>query len=60
MIGVFPVLYVGWKLIHKTKIYKPIEVDLIKDLDTIEEYERSYVPEPAKYVPTAVIRCPLY
>lgn len=48
MIGVFPVLYVGWKIIHKTKIYKPEEVDLYKDLDTIEEYERTFVPEPSK------------
>ncbi|CAM1505047.1 Fc.00g106840.m01.CDS01 [Cosmosporella sp. VM-42] len=47
MIMLFPVLYIGWKLIHKTKIYKPIEVDLYKDLDVIEEYERNYVPVPA-------------
>ena len=48
MIMIFPVLYIGWKLIHKTKIYKPEEVDLYKDLDVIEEYERNYVPQPAK------------
>ncbi|KPM43679.1 General amino acid permease AGP2 [Neonectria ditissima] len=47
MVGVFPVLYVGWKLIHKTRILKPEEVDLNKDLDMIEEYERNYVPQPA-------------
>ncbi|KAK7408343.1 general amino acid permease agp2 [Neonectria punicea] len=47
MVGVFPVLYIGWKLIHKTRILKPEEVDLHKDLDMIEEYERNYVPQSA-------------
>ncbi|KAH7162200.1 amino acid permease/ SLC12A domain-containing protein [Dactylonectria estremocensis] len=47
MVGVFPVLYVGWKLIHKTKILKPEEVDLQKDLDIIANYEANYVPQPA-------------
>lgn len=46
MVGVFPVLYVGWKLIHKTKIHKPEDVDLRKDLDTVAEYEQNYVPQP--------------
>ena len=50
MVGVGPVLYVGWKLYHKTRIYKPEEVDLHKDLNTLEEYERNYVPQPPKYV----------
>lgn len=48
MIMLFPVLYFGWKIIHKTKIYKPIEVDLLKDLDVIEEYEQNFVPQPPK------------
>ncbi|KAF7553813.1 hypothetical protein G7046_g6992 [Stylonectria norvegica] len=47
MVAVFPILYVGWKLIHKTKIHKPEEVDLLKDLDVIAEYEANYVPQPA-------------
>jgi amino acid transporter len=47
MIGVFPVLYVVWKLIHKTKIYKPEEVDLQKDVAEIEEYEREFIPTKA-------------
>lgn len=48
MVMLFPVLYLGWKLIHKTKIMKPIEVDLMQDVDSIEEYERNYVPQPPK------------
>ncbi|KAG6277476.1 hypothetical protein E4U47_007169 [Claviceps purpurea] len=48
MLAVFPILYLGYKVVHKTKIYKPEEVELLKDLDTIEEYERLYVSKPAK------------
>ena len=48
MVMVFPVLFVGYKLFHKTRIYKPQEVDLQKDLDVIDEYERNYVSEPPK------------
>lgn len=44
MIGVFPVLFIGWKVIKKTKWLKPEEVDLRQGLDEIEEYERNYVP----------------
>jgi yeast amino acid transporter len=48
MIGVFPVLFFGWKLIKRTKWLKPEEVDLTKDLDEIAEYEANYVPTPPK------------
>jgi len=48
MIGVFPILFVGWKLIKRTKWLKPEEVDLVKDLDEIEDYTRNYVPSPPK------------
>jgi amino acid transporter len=41
-------MYVGWKLIHKTKIQKPHEVDLTKNLDEVREYEENYVPTPPK------------
>jgi amino acid transporter len=47
MIGVFPLLYVIWKVVHKTKIHKPEEVDLQKGLAEIEEYERNFVPTKA-------------
>lgn len=50
MIGVCPILYVGWKIIHKTRIYKPEEVDLQKDMAEIAEYERNFVEVPSKYV----------
>lgn len=58
MVGVFPVLYIGWKLIKKTKFRKPHEVDLYKDLDEIEEYHRNYVPTPPRQVPQALMPMP--
>jgi yeast amino acid transporter len=48
MIGVFPVLFFGWKFIKKTKWMKPEEVDLRKDVDEIEEYTREFVPIPPR------------
>ena len=48
MIGVFPVLFIGWKILKKTKWLKPEEVDLYKDVEEIEEYTRNYSPDPEK------------
>ncbi|KAF2145617.1 uncharacterized protein K452DRAFT_295219 [Aplosporella prunicola CBS 121167] len=48
MIGACPLLYIGWKLVHKTKFRSPMEVDLHQDLDEIEEYERNYIEMPPK------------
>merc|ERR1711939_196064 len=48
MVGVFPLLFVGWKFFKKTKWLKPEEVDLRKDMDELEEYERDYVPKPPR------------
>lgn len=36
---VAPILYVGWKLIKKTKILKPNEVDLVWERPVIDAYE---------------------
>lgn len=48
MIGVFPLLYLGWKYYKKTKFLKPHEVDLVKDVAEIDEYTRNYVARPAR------------
>lgn len=48
MVGVVPLLYVGYKVLKRSSYYKPEEVDLLKDLDEIEEYEANYQPQPAK------------
>lgn len=50
MIGVCPILFIGWKIIKKSKFYKPAEVDLFKNLEEIEEYQANYIPSPPKYV----------
>ncbi|KZF26415.1 amino acid permease [Xylona heveae TC161] len=50
MIGVFPIIFIFWKIYKKTTWLKPEEVDLFKDLDEIEEYTRNYVPRPARNV----------
>ncbi|KAL6718024.1 general amino acid permease agp2 [Lecanora helva] len=48
MIGVFPVLFIGWKLLKKTKWIKPEEADLLKDVEEIDEYTRNYTPNEAR------------
>ncbi|KAF2471983.1 uncharacterized protein BDR25DRAFT_259261 [Lindgomyces ingoldianus] len=48
MIFVFPVLFLGWKFIKRTKFMKPEEIDLYQDLEEIEEYTRNFVPTPDK------------
>ncbi|KAL4921107.1 amino acid permease/ SLC12A domain-containing protein [Aspergillus aurantiobrunneus] len=50
MIGVFPVLYFGWKIIRRTSVRKVEEIDVITGVDEIEEYTRNYVPEPASNI----------
>ena len=48
MIGVFPVLFFGWKIIKKTKWMRPEDIDLQKDLPEIEEYTRNYIETPPR------------
>ena len=48
MIGICPVLYVGWKVLKKTKIYSAEEVDLVKNVAEIDEYQRTFVPSPPR------------
>ncbi|GKZ29440.1 hypothetical protein AbraIFM66950_004848 [Aspergillus brasiliensis] len=50
MIGVFPVIYVGWKLWHRTKFLDPTEVDIVTGVEEVEVYTRNYVEEPSSNV----------
>lgn len=43
MIGVFPVLYVGWKIVHRTRFRRAEEVDLVSGVEEIDDYTRNYV-----------------
>ncbi|KAI9840639.1 MAG: hypothetical protein M1837_001408 [Sclerophora amabilis] len=47
MIGVFPILYFGWKIWRKTKFLRPDEVDLVQGVEDIDEYTRNYVEAPS-------------
>lgn len=47
-IFVFPVLFIFWKALKRTKWLRPEEVDLLRDLDEIEEYTRNYVEKPPR------------
>ncbi|GLA10631.1 amino acid permease/ SLC12A domain-containing protein [Aspergillus welwitschiae] len=47
MIGVFPVIYVGWKLWHRTKFLSPKEIDIVTGVEEVDVYTRNYVEEPS-------------
>jgi amino acid transporter len=42
MVGVAPILFVFWKVLHKTKWRSPQEVDLVWDAPLIDAYEASF------------------
>lgn len=44
MIGLFPILFIGWKLIKKTKWTRAVDVDLVGEVEEIEEYQANFVP----------------
>lgn len=48
MVGVFPVLFFGWKFFKKTKWLRPEEVDLLTGVKEIEDYTRNYMPDPKR------------
>lgn len=48
MVFIFPVLFIGWKFIKKTKWVQSQDADLVTDLAEIEEYTRNFVEIPEK------------
>ncbi|OQO02713.1 hypothetical protein B0A48_12242 [Cryoendolithus antarcticus] len=48
MIALTPILFVVWKILKKTKIRKPHEVDLRGEVASIDEYTRLFVPKPPR------------
>lgn len=50
MIGIFPVLFVGWKVLKKSKWQRPEEVDLLTNKAEVDAYERGYVDPIPRYV----------
>lgn len=49
MVIVAPILYVSWKLYHKTKIIPSAEVDLIWERPLIDAYEASFTDPPVGF-----------
>jgi len=49
MVAVCPVLYVGWKLLKKTKIVSAQECDLVWDKPQIDAYEAGFVEVPGGF-----------
>ena len=49
MVIVAPVLYIGWKLIKRTKFISAHEADLIWDRPVIDAYEASFVSPPVGF-----------
>ncbi|KAK3312411.1 putative carnitine transport protein [Apodospora peruviana] len=48
MIGVVPLLFLGYKVFMRSRFYAADEIDLYKNVAEIEEYQRTYVPMPPK------------
>ncbi|KAH6839048.1 General amino acid permease [Alternaria tenuissima] len=46
MVFAFPVLFIFWKLLKRTKWIAAHEADLVTDLAEIEEYHRTFVEKP--------------
>jgi amino acid transporter len=46
MVFAFPVLFIFWKLLKRTKWILAHEADLVTDLAEIEEYHRTFVEKP--------------
>lgn len=44
MIFICPVLFVGYKLVKRTRFLRADEIDLFKNVGEIDEYQRTYVP----------------
>jgi yeast amino acid transporter len=44
-----PILYIGWKLIKKTKYVKPHELDLVWERPVIDAYEDSFISKPTGF-----------
>ena len=48
MVGVFPVVFVVWKGLKRTKWLLPEEVDLVTGVEKIDEYTRNYIPDQSR------------
>ena len=49
MLIVAPILFIGWKLYHKTKWIKSSDVDLVWERPTIDAYEATFYDAPVGF-----------
>jgi yeast amino acid transporter len=49
MVIVAPVLFIGWKLVKRTKFVKPLEADLVWERPIIDAYEATFMSEPVGF-----------
>lgn len=49
MVLLAPILFFGWKIIHRTKIVKPTEADLVWDRPVIDAYEETFYSPPVGF-----------
>ncbi|KAH6655219.1 AAT family amino acid transporter [Truncatella angustata] len=49
MVILAPILFFGWKLIHRTKVVKPREADLIWERPIVEAYESTFEGPPTGF-----------
>ena len=46
MLLVAPILFIGWKIIHRTKLVRSHETDLVWERPIVDAYETSFYSEP--------------
>lgn len=46
---VAPITFFGWKLVKRTKLLKPLEVDLVWERPTIDNYEATFIDPPRSF-----------
>ncbi|QIW96769.1 hypothetical protein AMS68_002287 [Peltaster fructicola] len=49
MLIVAPIMFVVWKLIHRTHIVSPLEADLVWDRPVIDAYEATFISKPVGF-----------
>ncbi|OAP60691.1 hypothetical protein AYL99_05693 [Fonsecaea erecta] len=49
MVIVAPVLYLGWKLIKRTKTVSPLEADLVWERPVVDAYEATFISPPVGF-----------
>lgn len=49
MLILAPILFCGWKLIHKTKFVGPLQADLLWERPVIDAYEATFLNPPSGF-----------